>query len=440
MRAWGSSFDGQLGNGTNTDALTPVTVAGLTDTLSIAACNSVSFALAGLTGTSVVATHAKGQPGQSLSIEAQLLASGTPLAGRSLDVTIDGSPAGTYVTDANGRVSLSYTILESDAYDAKYVLFSFAGDMLLPRSSGAGAFIGTPGQTTTWTVDRTGVMTDLTYLRAWLRRVWDGTYLAGRSIQFRIDGVIVGSEVTDANGRATLPWIITDGPTTRVIEARFQGDAAYQMSSGAATLTAQTIETKTHALDRTQRIARSVLLRGYLRRKVASTPIEGKSLEFSVDGTSVGKVLTGPTGRADQRYVVPEGSGAGVRPILVEWAGDAGYLPSSYTADLNVQRATVYIWPLVKSVAQGTPATLKAYLRRMPDYVALSDKDLSFSIDGTHVGTATTANFPLSSYGWATLYGVDTSGLAIGVHSGSVSFAGDAFYEPGSSPFSINIL
>lgn len=117
MRAWGSSFDGQLGNGTNTDALTPVTVAGLTDTLSIAACNSVSFALAGLTGTSVVATHAKGQPGQSLSIEAQLLASGTPLAGRSLDVTIDGSPAGTYVTDANGRVSLSYTILESDAYD-----------------------------------------------------------------------------------------------------------------------------------------------------------------------------------------------------------------------------------------------------------------------------------------------------------------------------------
>ncbi|MBM3496391.1 MAG: hypothetical protein FJX72_19030, partial [Armatimonadetes bacterium] len=59
--------------------------------------------------------------------------------------------------------------------------------------------------TTHYTIDRVGIITDSTYLRAYdLKRTHDNVVLAGYTMEFKIDGTLVGTELTNAGGDASL--------------------------------------------------------------------------------------------------------------------------------------------------------------------------------------------------------------------------------------------
>ncbi|HEX9160223.1 MAG TPA: PKD domain-containing protein [Thermoanaerobaculia bacterium] len=68
-----------------------------------------------------------------------------------------------------------------------------------------------------------------------------GAPIAGRTIEFELDGVSVGSAVTDANGVATLPDVsiagLDSGVHENIIEANFAGDATMIAATSSANLT-----------------------------------------------------------------------------------------------------------------------------------------------------------------------------------------------------------
>lgn len=250
--------------------------------------------------------------------------------------------------------------------------------------------------------------------------------LAGRHVAFSIDGTEVGGADTEATGRASLNWIVTDGPATRTITAAFAGDAAYDGCTDNATLTAQTHATKMYGADREGRITSYWILKAWLYR-MDSTPAAGKSIAFKLDGTLIGTNTTITGGRAQIGYTVADGAGAGTRAILAEWAGDGGYLPSSCTNTLTVLKATPYIWVMPRSVPQGGIARLYAYFRRLVDYQKQEGKTVTFRIDGTWIADVVTlsgADAGIARYAYTTVE-------PVGSHTVRCEFAGDAWVDAG---------
>ena len=174
------------------------------------------------------------------------------------------------------------------------------------------------------------------------------------------------------------------------------------------------------------------MLRAWLW-KLDNTPVAGKLITFKVDGTLVGSDTTISTGRAQLGYTVPEGSGAGVRTILTEWAGDGGFLASSTTAKLTVLKSLVYIWVLSKSVKQGTNAPLYAYFRRLNDLQPQKEKPVDFKIDGTVVASVLTDKDGIARYSYLTLD-------PVGAHTIRCEFYGDAWLEAGFGEGTLNVL
>ncbi|NLH99723.1 MAG: S8 family serine peptidase [Chthonomonadales bacterium] len=383
--------------------------------------------------TSLAVAPASGAPGESVTLAATLTrqSNGAPIAGKTVQFTVDGSAAGSGTTDASGVAQASYAVPDGAA--SRTISASYTSDSEYASSSGSGTLTVTKANTTQYTIDRSGIITTLTILRQFdLKRLTDNQLLSGKTIRYRIDGTQVGTATTNDGGDSSLDWIITDGPATRTITTEFAGDVTYNSSSANATLTAQTVPTKMSSIDRTGRITSYQVLRAWLW-KLDNTPVPGKLVTIKVDGTVVGTDTTIYTGRAQVPYTIPDGNGAGIRTIRAEWAGDGGFLASSVTAKLTVQKALVYIWVLSKSVKQGDNAPFYAYFRRLKDYQPQTSKPVDFKLDGTVIVSVLTDGSGVARHSYPA---VDP----IGAHTIRCEFYGDAWLEPGYGEGTLNIL
>lgn len=288
--------------------------------------------------------------------------------------------------------------------------------------------------TTLYTIDRTGVYGENIFLRSYdLRRTFDNAMLPGETITFKIDGTAVGTAVTDAGGDASLLWTITAGPATRTITAEFAGTSEYLPSSANATLYSVVWATKMVGFDRTRRITDTTELKARLLRS-DNVPVYNKAIDFYVDGSFVVTRWTNVSGYASWPvYVVPDGAGAGPRPIFSEWLGDIGYLPVSKTATLTVQPALPYIWVLSKSVPFGSAVSLYAYFRRLYDYLPQGNKPVTWKVDGTPIHSMNTNGGGVASFVYWTVE-------SVGVHTLQCEWAGDAFVEAGTGNGTLTIL
>ncbi len=378
--------------------------------------------------TDMTVLPASGRVGDPVTLQAQLTYSvdGTPVTGKQVDFHIDGVYIGNSLTNASGWANFGWVIDEGAGAGSRTILASFAGDSTAGPSHGTATLTVSQGPTWVMVTDRTGTITEPVELRAWLYRTVDNAPIVGRTITFKIDGTTVGTGVTAATGRATYNWVITAGNATRTITGDFAGDAAYLASSGTGTLTCQSWATKMYGVDRSGKITSYQVLRAWLYR-LDSTPVVGKSVSFSLDGTLLGSDITIYTGRAQLGYTIQDGAGAGIRTIFAQWAGDAGYSASSCTNRLTVTQADPYIWVHPRKVPLGGVANLYAYFRRLNDYQPQVGKTVDFKIDGTVVQTVVTGSG--TSAGIARyLY---TTVEPVGAHTIRCEFYGDAWVSAG---------
>ncbi len=374
----------------------------------------------------IAVDDAIGSPGLPVTLTAAFRRTdtGDPVEDIRLYFGVDGTEIGSAMTNAAGIAEFIHTLPSDIARGPHTIDVNYYGEAAYTPSSGTGILTIPAGSGTLMYVpDRSGTVTETIILRGFLYQTDGSVPIAGKTVEFSIEGTPVGTATTDAGGRASLDWTVTDGPATRSLAAAFAGDGTFEGSSGTAVLTAESFSTKLLGQDREGRITDYRVLTAHLYR-ADNTPIYNKEIAFAVDGTPVGTDRTRTTGRANVGYTIPNGDGAGVRTIQATWVGDGGYGPSSATNTLTVSKALPYIWVLSKSVPQNGTASLYAYFRRLSDYQQQSGKSVTFSVDGTDVATVTTDALGVARYAYTTVE-------APGSHILRCTFAGDPWIETG---------
>ncbi len=385
--------------------------------------------------TTLTVSAASGAPGASLSLTAKLAdGGGAGVSGKSITFALDGSGIGSATTAATGIATLAYTVTDALSAGAHTLGGSFAGDAAYGAGSGSNTLTVTQATTGLSTVDRSGLVTTVVALKAYLKRTTDNAWLSGKPVAFTIAGTGVGSADTDASGQALLNYTIATAAGTHAIGASFAGDTLYKASSASATLTATTTNTKVYVVDRTAKVKTYTVLKSYLYTP-ANAIIPGKPMVIKLDGTGLASGNTNSSGYLQVGYTVAEGAGAGIRTIRGEFAGDGGYMASANTGKLTVTAGDLYIWPYIRSAKRGTNHLLKAYVRSLPDYVIQPGKSITFKVGGSAIDTVAVA-----ADGWASATWAIPAGEATGSHTAAAEFAGDAWYKAVTATTSFNVV
>jgi len=360
----------------------------------------------------------------SLTATLTVVGAGWPLEGKTVNFDVDGTAVGSGVTNASGVASADYVIPNGIAVGDHTIGAAFAGDANYEQSSGSGT-LNVNANTVVVADDVSGMIGGEVNLTATLTRADTSDPLGGKTLRFLVDGVEVGTAVTDGSGVATLPYTIPEGSGAggRTITVQFAGDDDYNASSDEATLTVEQTTTKLYGSNRSGTIGGNVELRAYLYRTTDSGPIQGRTVTFAIDGTDVGSGVTGADGKATYTWKITEGAGAGTREIKATFAGDATYLGSTATNTLTVNKANTVLTGIDRTGTNGSVVQLKAYLRRTTDMAYVAGRTITFSVDGTDVGTGVTNASGMAYFDY-------TVTQAPGQYPIGYNFAGDAAYNP----------
>ena len=142
---------------------------------------------------------------------------------------LEGSPIGSAITDGTGRAVLPYLITDAFGFGAKTLIAKFYGDSAHNESSATSTLTINQAPTRLRLYSASGRIGSNVLLRAKLSRTTDGAFLSGETVRFEVDGVAVGSGVTDAGGVAILLYTPPIGSTTGVhtVSVFFDGDTDY---------------------------------------------------------------------------------------------------------------------------------------------------------------------------------------------------------------------
>jgi hypothetical protein len=376
--------------------------------------------------TSLTAEDTSGDAGGSISLKTKLLRSdGHPLAGKLVRFEVNGSAAGTGTTDAEGVASSSYTIASDSTAGEQSVNVYFDGDADYSASN-AVAKISVRVGTSLSVFDANGKAGGNVSLRAQLRSGNAG--VAGKSVRFSIDGQPAGSGLTDADGYAEAPHVITEASGVHALTAAFDGDAQHRSSvSDPGKLTINMTQTILNVSNIVTVRGKTIKLRATL--KGAGVPLTGQMIAFKIDGASLGSAVTNSDGIAQLSHEVTES--LGIHTICGEYAGDASkFLASSGAGTLTVNPISTWLGVSHIPAQQGETVELKAKLRAHDEQ--LVGRTISFRIDGEAVGEAVT-----DANGVATLPHEVTESL--GTHVITASFAGDETYGPESESAELRV-
>ncbi len=162
------------------------------------------------------------------------------IADRIVEFYVDGTLADTQITDSNGRATGYWQVPSTVGTADVLVHCVFAGDVSYFPCDGTGRLTVVVQKTPTnlWVLPRIGVRGAGTYLRAYLRKATDWSWLPGQSVAFSVAGTYVGSVTTNSDGRASvfyrIPKEMASGFYT--ISANFAGDATYLPATGESVL------------------------------------------------------------------------------------------------------------------------------------------------------------------------------------------------------------
>lgn len=375
-----------------------------------------------------------GLSGSSVTLTGTLSTGTGPVAGRSLAFTLAGSQVGSAITDSSGVASLSYSIPSSTTPPGDYLLsVEFAGEPYLSPASGRGK-LSVQAPTALAVTDATGYMGETISLTATLTT--SGAGLSGKTVAFQVDSVTVGSATTNASGGATLSYTIPMGTAagSHTLTAKFAGDSSYATSSESGTLTANKIVTALAVDDAAGIPSMTTTLSATLG--AGGSGLSGKTVTFTVSGSTVGTATTNSLGVASMSYTVPGNSLVGNKSLGASFAGDGDYNSSTGTGTLSVDTiATSLTASAPATLSSAAYETVSAKLTQTKGGGAVTGKTISFSLGGTSIGSATTG-----SDGTATLEFLVPDSLSAGAKTLTALFAGTVAYADASATASTAVV
>jgi len=290
-----------------------------------------------LTVTKAVTTLAntgitQGQIGQTVGMAVQLGRSSdnTVLANRTIHINLDGKLLADVTTDDTGTAKYPY-FLEVPLTVGKHPLsFVYDGDdnHLGVTKKGVLTVKQSPSLVNVGSIS--GRYGNSRTIVATLKRNSDKKLLEGETIDFLLDDVKIGSATTDANGKASFPYLIDEPLTVGVhnISAVYAGTANYIGKTSTAKLTVVITGTKISQASRTGKVGATVNLDCLLRRGTDNKPLAGRTITFSIDDVVIDTAVTNDAGHAILPYVIPDIT-KGKHKLTVSFAGDDFYLTNS---------------------------------------------------------------------------------------------------------------
>lgn len=296
--------------------------------------NSYLFSTA--TGTTLTVTAPSGIVGQRLRVTADLRTlSGTGIAGQPVQLLLDGAPVRDLTTNSAGRVAFTLTLPEPAG---EHVLTAtFAGNVLYLPATGSATFLVSPDDVVVTPTAISGPYQRSVRLTARLTRATAGSAIAGRPLQFFVNGEAVGGPVlTNTSGTAAVDYdlaILGTSPLT----VTFAGDATYRPGSGSSTVTVSQSPTRLTVTNVANLPGRNVTLTARLRRTSDNAILPGEQVVLSLNGQALGTFTSDDQGYVRLVYTIPAGTPAGTQTISASFAGSTFYLPSTGTGTLTVR-------------------------------------------------------------------------------------------------------
>ena len=212
--------------------------------------------------------------------------------------------------------------------------------------------INTSGTPTALTVNSaSGFKGNTVNLIATLTDTQNNIPLEGKTIQFKINNTTVGTAITNTQGIATLPYTITENYGTYTILAQFLEDTIYTASSNTNILTVNHTPTALTVNSASGFKGNTVNLIATLTDTQNNIPLEGKTIQFKINNTTVGTAITNIQGIATLPYTITQNYGT--YTILAQFLEDTIYTASSNTNILNVLDST---GPVVTSTSPANNA------------------------------------------------------------------------------------
>ena len=373
-------------------------------------------------GTVTAAAPASGRIGQAVELSATLTrqSDATAISGETLVFEVDGAAAGSATTDAGGIARTSYRIPEAGGPGQRTITVRYAGGPSFGSSSAIGALSVSKGRPAFSLYAAVGAPGQSTTLRTLF--LCGGQPVLGRAVAFSVDGLPVGSAVSNGQGAALAYRIpITAAGGWHTVSVAFAGDSAY--TPAARTTAALWVRARVgFSLYPAEGVSgRSVVLRTLVY--ALGSPLAGIPVAFAVDGVPIGVAVSDATGAA-ALFSIPPGMTPGVHDVTATFAGNAMYFPASRTTAALTVKAPVLFSLHSVTGAPGQTVTLRTLVYSGGAPVA--GLPILFAVDGTPVGSAVS-----TPSGAGVQYAIPAS-TGAGLHAVTVTFPGNATYAASS--------
>lgn len=343
------------------------------------------------------------------------------ISGKSVTFEVNAVTVGSATSNGSGVATINYTapLVAPTAYTIRCETFedtTYRGDV------GTSTLTITKHSPSLIIFARTRQFAEDVELRALLRRSTDLVGISGQTITFLIAGINVGTANTDANGDAFLTNTTNYAPNILTTQANYSGNTFYNGATDSSTYTINPANTTLTMPNKSGAIGQSVNLEATLTRNHDGVQLSSRTVSFTVGGVAVGSDVTDGTGLASLAWVVTSGALGGVS-YTSAFAGDSLYNASNASGTFTRSSNTVIAVTNV-SGQRLQNVNLVANLKSTPDNVNLNGQTLSFSINGTGVGSAVT-----NASGNATLAYVINAALPVGANTIGVTFAASGNYN-----------
>ena len=289
--------------------------------------------------TTIIVTPVSGLNGKTVNLIATLTDSDSnPVSGASVQFSVNGTIIGSVNTDTNGIATLSYTITQTSG--TYTILANYFGNNTYAASSNTNKLTVNKTPTTIIVTPVSGLNGKTINLIATLTDS-DSNPVSGASVQFSVNGTIIGSVNTDTNGIATLSYTITQTSGTYTILANYFGNNTYAASSNTNKLNVNSTPTNVIVNALTGNKGETVNLTATLTDTVHQLVMSGEIIKFLINGNLVGSAVTNSNGIATLPYTITQNGGYYFIDAL--FAGDNIYNSSTGSATLKVPHSNIYI-------------------------------------------------------------------------------------------------